>query len=170
MRGEVGFHSVSGEGSQFWIDLPAHAAEPAAAAPAAREARRSVAPAGRRLVLYVEDNPANVSFMSDLVSSFENIDLITAPTAELGVELARARRPEVVIMDINLPGMSGLDALRALRAAPETSRTPVIALTAAASDRDRERGEQAGFYRYLTKPLRVDALEAALEELLVSSR
>jgi CheY-like chemotaxis protein len=69
-------------------------------------------------------------------------------------------------MDINLPGMSGIDALRALRASPETKDIPVIALTAAASERDRLRGEQAGFYKYLTKPVKVDEFVAALEVLL----
>jgi CheY-like chemotaxis protein len=120
----------------------------------------------RRLILYVEDNPANVTFMKDLVSAFENIDLLTVPTAEMGIELARGRRPEVVIMDINLPGMSGVDALHALRAIPETKGIPVIALTAAASERDKQRGLQAGFYRYLTKPVKVDEFVAALEEIL----
>jgi CheY-like chemotaxis protein len=71
----------------------------------------------------------------------------------------------VVILDINLPGMSGLDALRALKEMPETRDLPVIALTAAASERDRKRGEQAGFYRYLTKPVNVDELEQALASL-----
>src|SRR6202041_540165 len=98
----------------------------------------------------------------DLVSSFENIDLITTPTAELGVELAKSRRPDAIIMDINLPGMSGLDALRALRSLPETKGIPVIALTAAASERDRKSGMEAGFYQYLTKPVKVDEFVAAL--------
>lgn len=62
-------------------------------------------------------------------------------------------------MDINLPGMSGIDALRVLREWPETREIPVIALTAAASERDRQRGERAGFYRYLTKPVKVAELE-----------
>jgi CheY-like chemotaxis protein len=69
-------------------------------------------------------------------------------------------------MDINLPGMSGLDALQALRAHEETRDIPVIALTAAASDRDRKRGQEAGFFRYLTKPVKVDEFEAALQALL----
>src|SRR5206468_3863433 len=120
----------------------------------------------RGLVLYVEDNPANVMFMQDLLGGFDAIELLTAATAELGVELARGRRPNVIIMDINLPGMSGLDALRALRVWPETRDIPIIALTAAASERDRQRGEAAGFYRYLTKPVKVVELESALETLL----
>ncbi len=165
MHGEVSFHSVHGQGSTFWVDLPAHVAkEGASARPAARpEGARAAAREGRRLVLYVEDNPANVTFMRDLVDMVDGIDLLAAPTAEIGVELARAHRPAIVIMDINLPGMSGIDALRA---APETSAIPVIALTAAASERDRQRGEQAGFFRYLTKPIRVEELVSAIEAAL----
>src|SRR6185369_10325120 len=101
-------------------------------------------------------------------SSFDNIELVTVPTAELGIELARARRPAIIIMDINLPGMSGVEALRALRATPETKSIPVIALTAAASERDKQRGIQEGFYRYLTKPVKVDEFVAAMETLLAS--
>jgi CheY-like chemotaxis protein len=108
--------------------------------------------------------------MKDLVSAFENVELLTAPTAEMGVELARGHEPEVILIDINLPGMSGLDALRALRDLPETREIPVIALTAAASERDKRRGIQAGFYRYITKPVKVDELLLALEELLAPSR
>ena len=125
---------------------------------------------GRKLVLYVEDNPANVTFMKDLVSTFESIELLTATTAETGVELARGRRPDVIIMDINLPGMSGVDALRTLREFPETRDIPVIALTAAASERDKQRGVKAGFYRYITKPVKVDELIGALEELFARPR
>ena len=168
MGGEVGFHSMAGAGSEFWVDIPVHASGAhSSAPPAVHEARqKQLAPQGRRLVLYVEDNPANVTFMKDLVSTFENIDLLTVPTAEMGIELARGRRPEVIIMDINLPGMSGIDALHALKALPETRDIPIIALTAAASERDKQRGEQAGFYRYLTKPVKVDEFVTALETLL----
>jgi PAS domain S-box-containing protein len=168
MHGSVGFRSVSGQGSEFWVDVPVHEsrARSSAPPPTRPQPAERLLGEGRRLVLYVEDNPANVTLMKDLVSTFENIDLITSPTAELGVELARGQPPEVIIMDINLPGMSGLDALHALRAIPETKDIPVIALTAAASDRDKQRGMQAGFYRYITKPVRVDELLGALESLL----
>jgi DNA-binding response OmpR family regulator len=91
---------------------------------------------------------------------------VTAPTAEMGIEIARARIPDVIIMDINLPGMNGLAALQVLRQDERTKRIPVIALTAAASERDRQRGLQAGFYRYLTKPVKVDELVAGLEALV----
>ena len=169
MHGDVGFRSVAGEGSEFWVDVPIHEAGERAAAPvipAPLLAAEPFAAGARRLILYVEDNPANVAFMKDVISSFANVDLITAPTAETGIALARGHRPEVIVMDINLPGMSGLDALHALRGVPETKDIPVIALTAAVSEREKQRGIEAGFYRYLTKPVRVDEFIAALETLL----
>jgi CheY-like chemotaxis protein len=171
MGGAVGFRSTSNEGSEFWVDMPVrraatHSSRPSPAAPKARAAR---ADGKVRLVLYVEDNPANVVFMRDLMSGIENVDLVSVPSAELGVDIARARRPEIIIMDINLPGMSGLDALHALRAQPETETIPVIALTAAASERDRLKGEAAGFGRYLTKPLNVDEFVEDVEDEVVTA-
>ncbi|MEO7113229.1 MAG: PAS domain S-box protein [Polyangiaceae bacterium] len=171
MSGSVGFKSKSMEGSEFWIDMPIRTAKviestPPSVSPAAVHLGSS----SNGLVLYVEDNPANVTFMKDLLSNFDGVELIVAPTAEMGIELARSRQPKAIIMDINLPGMSGFDALRILKELPETEKLRVIALTAAASERDRQRGEQAGFYRYLTKPVKVDELEAALAALLSETR
>ena len=117
-------------------------------------------------IVYVEDNPSNVAFMTDLLDDYERVDLVTAPSAEIGIELVRARKPHVVIMDINLPGMSGFDAVKRLQEWPETREIPVIALSAAAMVRDAARIKEAGFYRYLTKPVKVDELSAVLEELL----
>jgi CheY-like chemotaxis protein len=168
MGGSVGFQSIPGVGSDFWLDLSAEPPPVALVAPVASPSDSRPRLQGRsgRLVLYIEDNTANVTFMRDLLGDFDGIELVAVPTAEMGVELARSRRPDVVIMDINLPGMSGLEALLVLKSDPSTAGIPVIALTAAASERDRQRGEQAGFYRYLTKPVKVDELVSALEVLL----
>ncbi len=171
MGGSVGFKSTALKGSEFWIDMPVRtpkSTDTAPVNPSTEVAHLSVASKG--LVLYVEDNPANVTFMKDLLGNFEGVELIVAPTAEMGIELARARRPQAIIMDINLPGMTGFEALHVLKQLSETRDLPVIALTAAASERDKQRGEQAGFYRYLTKPVKVDELEAALESVLASAR
>jgi CheY-like chemotaxis protein len=105
--------------------------------------------------------------MEDLIGDFDRVDLVTAPTAEIGIEVVRARQPHVVIMDINLPGMSGFEATRRLHEWPETQHIPVVALSAAAMVRDKTRVSGAGFYRYLTKPVKVDELVSVLEELLL---
>jgi CheY-like chemotaxis protein len=96
--------------------------------------------------------------------------LIGLPNAVGGMVVVRTTLPQVVLMDINLPGMSGYDATRLLKGWPETRHIPVIALTAAAMLGDRKRSDQAGFHRYLTKPVRVDELLETLEELLVVKR
>jgi CheY-like chemotaxis protein len=118
------------------------------------------------LIVYIEDNPPNIAFMEDLMAEFERVELVTAPTAEIGIELVRARKPHVVIMDIHLPGMSGFEATRRLREWPETRDIPVVALSAAAMIRDKSRVSDAGFYRYLTKPVNVGELTSVLEQLL----
>jgi PAS domain S-box-containing protein len=171
MGGHVGFQSRVGEGSEFWVELPAGspAIEGSIVIAKAGPLSSSILQEGegpRYTVVYVEDNPSNIAFMEALVADLERVELITAPTAEIGIELVRARPPSVVLMDINLPGMSGFEALRRLREWPETMDVPVIALSAAAMDRDKKRAEQAGFFRYLTKPVRVDELTAVLEALL----
>jgi PAS domain S-box-containing protein len=172
MGGRVSFHSAYGKGSEFDVDLRAHER------PAARPSPEAIAEVGSVLasshgprieVVYVEDNPSNVAFMRALLADFERVELHVAPTAEIGVEVVRARRPRVVIMDINLPGMSGFEALRLLKVWPETRDIPVIALSAAAMDRDVKRAEAAGFYRYVTKPVNVGEMIALLEELLVTA-
>ena len=167
MKGEVGFRSVHGEGSEFWVSVPVHSGDTSGSEPpTVRNQDFKRVGAGGGVILYVEDNPANVTFMRGLVSSLPDVELLTAPTAEEGLRLARAHQPSAIIMDINLPGSSGVDALRALRSAIETRAIPVIALTAAATERDRKQGVRAGFHRYLTKPVQVDELLSALEEVL----
>ena len=170
MASEVGFTSEVGIGSTFWLDVPVHAqARPGPGEHDLADRAAVVTDRPSKLVLYVEDNPANVAFMVDLLDAFEGIELLVAKTAEAGIEMAIARRPAAILMDINLPGMSGLDALDVLRATPATARIPVVALTAAAAEKDREKGLAAGFFRYLTKPVKVDELMSALELILAGT-
>jgi CheY-like chemotaxis protein len=113
----------------------------------------------------VEDNPANVEFMRDLIDSLGGFELLTAENAERGIALACEHRPQIILLDINLPGMSGIEAMHVLQGDARTRDIPVIALSAAASPRDKQLGMKAGFRRYLTKPLNVEQFVAALEDL-----
>ena len=170
MDGHVGFESTAGAGSTFWIDLPSseefRATHVDAAAPVPVVSPALSGEGQRYTIVYIEDNPSNIAFMQELVSELDRVNLLTVPTAEVGIELVRDRHPDVVIMDINLPGMSGYDATRKLKEWPETKDIPVIALTAAAMTGDRRRYADAGFHRYLTKPVNVQELIETLEALL----
>jgi PAS domain S-box-containing protein len=171
MNGSVGFRSTPGQGSVFWLELPVRgdANPPSSAHGASAERLGAVLSEGGVegfTIVYIEDNPSNIAFMQGLVGELEHVRLVCAPTAEVGIEIVRAHRPDVVIMDINLPGMSGYDATRKLLEWPETKDIPIVALSAAAMVDDRKRAAQAGFYRYLTKPVRVAELMQTLEELL----
>ncbi len=169
MDGAVGFESTPGRGSEFWVELPTHQVRSSSKPPAQLESSDTRSRAGiRRRVLYVEDNAANVDFMVELLRTVGGVDLLVAPSAELGIPLIRDQQPDVVIMDIHLPGMSGLDALRILRADDATRGIPILAMTAAAYARDVEIGMDAGFDRYLTKPVKVDELVAALDALFLA--
>jgi len=167
MGGKVGVESVVGEGSTFWIELHAGQESVAQAAPAASE--NGVAAnlgAGQKTVLYVEDNPANLRLVAQILSRYPDIHLITAHTAELGLELARARRPQLMILDLNLPGMNGFELCAQLRLFDETRNIPCMALSANALPGDIERGLAAGFGRYLTKPLQVEEFVRAVQHFL----
>jgi PAS domain S-box-containing protein len=170
MRGMIGFTSEVDRGSEFWIELPIEqsaSADGGVAQPARAAAGALATGAKRHKVVYVEDNPSNIAFMREVVEDLSDIELLTAPTAEIGLELVRAHRPSAVIMDINLPGMSGLEAVKRLREWPETRDIPVVGLSAAALVKDTTRAKQAGFYRYLTKPVKLAELTSLLEELLL---
>jgi CheY-like chemotaxis protein len=121
---------------------------------------------GPKLIVYVEDDPSNVAFMQDLLGDVDGVRLMVAPSAEVGIELIREHQPALVIMGINLPGLSGIEALRHLKERPETRDIPVVALSAAAMVGEAKRIKNAGFTRYLTKPVRVDELLEVLDELL----
>jgi PAS domain S-box-containing protein len=170
MRGSVGFTSQLGQGSVFWIDLtlPRTAALPidrvAQPEPMFDLPRPRAEP--RSTIVYIEDNPSNVSFMEEFFADYKRVDLVTAPSAEIGLALVRELRPRVVIMDLNLPGMNGVDATLQLADWPQTRDIPVIALSAATALHDPHRVRGAGFYRCLEKPVEVDELTRTLEELL----
>jgi adenylate cyclase len=122
-------------------------------------------PRGARLhtVLYVEDNPANLKMVEHIIARNPDMRLLTAVNGFSGIEVARVSQPDVILMDINLPDISGFNALAILRSDPATAHIPVIALSANAMPLNIESGLEAGFFRYLTKPIKVDEFMEALE-------
>ena len=168
--GAIGVESTVGVGSVFWIELNAavapHVDVEGSGSTAARQPQ--VLPGARlRTLLYVEDNPANLSLVEQLVARCSDMRLLSAGNGILGIQIARDSQPDVILMDINLPGLSGLDALKILRDDPVTAHIPIVALSANAMPRDIRKGLEAGFFRYLTKPINVnefmDTLNVALE-------
>ncbi|SOD90706.1 PAS domain S-box protein [Caenispirillum bisanense] len=164
MGGTLGVESEVGVGSTFWVEMPLSEARldiPAEIeTPDDTTADASAGPSLR--VLYVEDNPANMRLMEEVMDELGGVDLRTAHTAELGIELAVRERPDLILMDINLPGMDGFQALAFLREQPETSATPIIALTANATASSIQKGIAAGFTAYLTKPVVIPQLMQAI--------
>ncbi len=168
MGGTMGVESAVGVGSVFWVELAAAQAVELHAGHGEPTAPGSAAPGAQRTVLCVEDNPANLLLVSKLLARRPDIRLLTARNALQGIELVNAALPDVILMDINLPGISGITALKILHGNPLTSHIPVVAISANAMPRDVEKGLEAGFFRYLTKPINVvkfmDTLDTALEQ------
>jgi PAS domain S-box-containing protein len=166
MGGSIGAESTVGTGSVFWIELnlTAERQQTAGAAIAAAAAHAHVeSNAPPRTLLYVEDNPANLMLVEDLIARRPDIRLLSARDGNRGVEIARECRPDVILMDINLPGISGIKALKILAEEPTTAHIPVVALSANAIPRDIEKGLEAGFFRYLTKPIKVNEFMETLD-------
>ena len=172
MGGTIGAASTVGAGSVFWIELSLTQA-PHLMAPDADllALTRPPIPAGipQRTVLYVEDNPANLELVEELIARRPDLRMLSAADGNLGIELARAYLPEVILMDINLPGINGIEAMKILRVDPTTAHIPIVALSANAMPRDIERGLQAGFFSYLTKPIKVNRFMDELDAALLAS-
>ncbi len=172
MDGEIGVQSTVGVGSVFWIELiltnepefETHNTEHAFI-------NRAISPNdGQSTLLYVEDNPANLLLVEKLLERRPDISLFSAGNGTSGVEMARLLLPEVILMDINLPGISGIEAMQILAADSTTAHIPVIAISANAMPRDIDKGLDAGFFRYLTKPIKVNELIDTLDVVLAYAK
>lgn len=166
LGGEIGVESTVGEGCEFWFELHA-AKEPRIRSPGPELPSVPQEPeagaAKLRSILYVEDNPANLSLVEQLVARRPELVLSTATTGMQGMAMARADAPDLILMDINLPDIDGIEVLRILKKDPATSRIPIIAVSANAMPHDIAKGLKAGFLLYLTKPIKIAEFNATLD-------
>ena len=184
MGGVIGVESTVNVGSEFWLELggddisqatlrfPRGGSRAVGGAGAEENAHSNSLAYGlaSHTLLYIEDNPANMTLVQQIMHEYPQVNVLTATTGNLGIEMARTRMPDVILMDINLPDINGVEALKILREGVTTQHIPVVALSANALARDIQAGLAAGFFRYLTKPLKVDELITALDDAIKTSR
>ena len=150
MNGTIDFTSTLGKGSCFFFEIPLCEEQQAGKKMelVTQQVLSTKTYEGKHFdILYVEDNPANLELVRQILMVGENIDMFSAPDAKLGIEIARAHQPDLILMDINLPGMDGMEAFKILRNDPKTSTIPVIAVSANAMEKDINHALAAGLNR-----------------------
>ncbi|MBT3306946.1 MAG: response regulator [Alphaproteobacteria bacterium] len=177
MGGDIGFESTLNLGSTFWVEFPITSgqllekdsnevrADADTDTDTDADAVAENALKTKHTVLCVEDNPSSLKLLESIIERIPGTAMISAHTGELGVDLAEIHRPDVIMMDLNLPGITGLEALNRLQNSKITKDIPVIALTARASATDRKMGLDQGFEHYLTKPIKIDEIMSALDQV-----
>ncbi len=171
MDGEIGVESSVGVGSVFWIELPRdHTSQPTIEPMVPAKLKLQVQDnAALQTMLYVEDNPVNQMQVKQIIKDQLNLCMLCTRDVNTGIALARAHLPDIILMDINLPGINGYKVLEILQEDPSTAHIPVIALSASSSSGNNGKGLKAGFFRYITKPIKRNELLDALADALKPS-
>jgi signal transduction histidine kinase/CheY-like chemotaxis protein len=168
MQGRIGLTSKLGYGSTFWIELDS-------SQPPVKDIPGTVTPGvempelASTTLLYIEDSPSHVQLLETLIDDMPGLRLLSAHTPSLGLEMALAHQPDLIILDICLPEMDGFEVLKRLQSSEITNKIPVIAVSANALHNDIEKGLRAGFRRYLSKPINVIEFRRVVEKLLPNS-
>ncbi|MCP4333206.1 MAG: response regulator [Gammaproteobacteria bacterium] len=176
LDGNIGFESTQDEGSTFWVDIALSNQQSGQlkkeeAPTVVAEDNNLIKGDGKaRTVLYIEDNPDNLHLVEAIITQFSNVELLSAPNAIIGYDLSTSKKPDLILMDINLPGMNGVQALKRLRDTPETHHIPVIAVTSNSLLQDITAGLRAGFNAYITKPIKISELIRTVDQLLYGDK
>lgn len=167
MGGRIGVKSQYGVGSHFWIELPIASSVFATDkfTKTQNTSPQAATDSNEYKILYIEDNPANVRLVVQLLANRPHIQLFTAHTPGLGLELAALHKPDLILLDINLPEYDGYKALEKLKNTESTDNIPVVAISANAMPNDLKKAEEAGFTSYLTKPINIKAFYEMLDEM-----
>ncbi len=170
MGGSIGVESEVGKGTKFYVDFIK--GESPELIPNKKEVVVEIQNneiTKKNTLLYVEDNPTNLKLVESVLQRRPSISLLTAPQAQSGIKIAMSHKPDIILMDINLPGMNGYEALEILKTSDNTKDIPVIAISANAMLKDIERGKVAGFKDYITKPINVNKFLQAIDDVLMKT-
>ena len=168
MNGSIGANSEPGEGSTFWIEVPVNETEhQLVTQPKENQADISKKEsATTKTVLYIEDNLANVKLMESLIKKRPSVSMLLAHSGSVGIELACQHQPDLIILDIGLPDIDGYTVIKSIREHPTPCKSPAIAISANAMKRDIEKGLEAGFMDYITKPINIPNFYNILDQVL----
>lgn len=169
MGGRIGVKSDIGQGSTFWIELPSDAliTDPEIDTETIYHVQKTTLCDKKQYrVLCIDDNPANIKLLKHILSHLENIETLTSFTSQLGLELAIAHTPDLIFLDINMPDMNGYNVLTKLKHNQSTADIPVVAITANATTKDIEKGLNAGFDDYITKPIVIKQFLETVDKML----
>jgi signal transduction histidine kinase/CheY-like chemotaxis protein len=160
MDGRIGVESEIDVGSTFWVEVPIGKLDKA------EDDNVADLQLHKYILLYVEDSRTNVSLVGQILKARPDIALMSAHTGEMGIELAHLHHPDIILLDINLPGMDGFEVLKRLRETKDTHDIPVLALSANDTQQNLERGRLAGFLKYIIKPLNIKQFLETIDETL----